>query len=307
MLGKARFTIGFIVGSIVFGSSAFAATTILATNTPSGGYLLCFNSKTKAVTFPGTLSCPSGTKALDLGASWGKDGVQGEQGPEGPQGIQGIPGIQGVRGDTGPQGATGDRGLKGETGAQGIQGIKGSTGDKGATGAQGDTGPRGFTGATGAQGAQGPSGTGSKYYWSKNSSTIDIVADGAINSGSTMVKKIMLTLKSTDVPSGLYKLSGHVIGLWADAADEGSLLQCYFQSSSDYDSNGSQQWGRTSTERKSWNNVDINVSGDWYTSLNSTMYLVCRTSGTLKGLQVLVDLVSVVNGGPIGGSSGSPS
>ena len=82
MLGKARFTIGFIVGSIVFGSSAFAATTILATNTPNGGYLLCFNSKTKAVTYPGTLSCPTGTKALDLGASRGKDGTQGEQGPE---------------------------------------------------------------------------------------------------------------------------------------------------------------------------------------------------------------------------------
>lgn len=280
MLGKARFTIGFIVGSIVFGSSAFAATTILATNTPSGGYLLCFNSKTKAVTYPGTLSCPSGTKALDLGAGWGEDGIDGLQGPVGPQGIQGIPG---------------------------IQGPKGSTGDTGPTGFTGPTGPRGFTGATGPQGAQGPSGTGSKYYWIKNSSSIDIVADGAINSGSTMVKKIMLTLKSTDVPSGTYKLNGYVIGLWADAADEGSLLQCYFQSSSDYDSNGSQQWGRTSTERKSWNNVDINVSGDWSTSLDSTMHLVCRTSGTLKGLQVLVDLVSVVNGGPIGGSSGSPS
>ena len=162
-----------------------------------------------------------------------------------------------------------------------------------------------MTGATGAQGPQGASGTGSKYYWIRNSDPIDIVADGAINSSSAMVKKVMLTLKSTDVPSGTYKLSGYVIGFWADAADEGSLLQCYFQSSSDYDSNGSQQWGRTSTERKSWNNVDINVSGDWSTSLDNSMYLVCRTSGTLKSLQVLVDLVSVVNAGPIGSSSGS--
>jgi len=281
MLGKARFTIGFIVGSIIFGSSAFAATTILATNTPDGGYLLCFNSKTKAVTYPGKLSCPTGTKALDLGAGWGEDGVDGVdgiQGPEGRQGIQGIPG---------------------------IQGPKGSTGDTGPTGLTGPTGPRGLTGATGAQGPQGASGTGSKYYWIRNSDPIDIVADGAINSSSAMVKKVMLTLKSTDVPSGTYKLSGYVIGFWADAADEGSLLQCYFQSSSDYDSNGSQQWGRTSTERKSWNNVDINVSGDWSTSLDNSMYLVCRTSGTLKTLQVLVDLVSVVNSGPIGSSSGS--
>ena len=119
MLGKARFTIGFIVGSIVFGSSAFATTTILATNTPEGGYLLCFNSKTKAVTYPGKLSCPTGTKALDLGAGWGEDGAEGLQGP---QGIQGIPGIQGVKGDTGPQGLTGNTGAQGARGATGAPG-----------------------------------------------------------------------------------------------------------------------------------------------------------------------------------------
>jgi hypothetical protein len=107
MLGKARFTIGFIVGSIVFGSSAFAATTILATNTPSGGYLLCFNSKTKAVTYPGALSCPTGTKPLDLGASKGKDGVDGIPGLRGLQGIQGPKGDTGARGMTGPQGPSG--------------------------------------------------------------------------------------------------------------------------------------------------------------------------------------------------------
>jgi hypothetical protein len=279
MLGKARFTIGFIVGSIVFGSSAFAATTILATNTPSGGYLLCYNSKTKAVTFPGTLSCPNGTKALDLGASRGKDGAQGEQGPQGPQGIQGIPGLQGVRGDTGPKGSTGD------------------------------TGPRGLTGATGAQGPAGPSGasSGGKIYWGVSASPIDIVADGQINSGSQMVRKIMFTLKSSDVPVGYYTLIGHITGNWADSADDGSLVQCYFQNSTFYDSNStSAQWGRASSERKNWNSVEMNVLGDWSTSTDAVMYLVCRTSGTLKGLNVEVDAQSASIAGKLG-SSGSSS
>jgi hypothetical protein len=85
----------------------------------------------------------------------------------------------------------------------------------------------------------------------------------------------------------------------------GSLVQCYFQSSTDYDANGGQQWGRASTERKSWNNVDINILGDWSTSLVNTMYLVCRTSGTLKGLQVEVDLETSSLAGKLTSTSGT--
>ena len=51
-------------------------------NTPEGGYLLCVNSKTKAVKFPNKLSCPSGFKSLELGAK-GEDGVNGEDGVDG--------------------------------------------------------------------------------------------------------------------------------------------------------------------------------------------------------------------------------
>jgi len=308
MLGKARFTIGFIVGSIIFGSSAFAATTILATNTPSGGYLLCFNSKTKAVTFPGTLSCPTGTKALDLGASRGQDGAEGPQGPEGPQGIQGIPGLQGVRGDTGPNGLTGDTGAQGLQGAKGAQGLQGAKGDTGPKGLTGDTGPRGLTGATGAQGPTGATGTssGGKIYWGTSASSIDIVADGQINSGTSMVRKIMFTLKSSDVPVGYYTLIGHITGNWADSASVGSLVQCYFQNSNFYDSNStSAQWGRAASERKNWNSVEMNVLGDWSTSTDTVMYLVCRTSGTLKGLTVEVDAQLASIAGKLGSSGSS--
>lgn len=167
----------------------------------------------------------------------------------------------------------------------------------------------GGEGPQGAQGAQGPAGpagqsVGGKVYWSSNSSTIDIVADGAINSSSAMVRKVMLTLKSSDVPSGYYRLTAHIGGNWADSANTGSLVKCYFQDSSDYDANSTtQQWGGAASERKSWNNVDMNVLGDWSTSLVSSMHLVCKTSGTLKGLRVSVDLESATLAGKVGTGS----
>ena len=60
---------------LVSGISA-QATGIL--NTPTSGYLVCVNSKTKVVTHPGTSTCPKGSKKLILGA----------QGPQGDVGAQ---------------------------------------------------------------------------------------------------------------------------------------------------------------------------------------------------------------------------
>lgn len=77
-----RFFLGLGVGVLFSVTAAYA---INVENTPETGYLLCVNSKTKAVTFPGVLKCPSGSKPLELGA----------QGAEGPMGV------------TGPTGATG--------------------------------------------------------------------------------------------------------------------------------------------------------------------------------------------------------
>jgi len=77
-----RFFLGLAVGVLFSVTAAYA---INADNTPDNGYLLCVNSKTKAVTYPGVLKCPSGSKPLELGA----------QGAEGPMGV------------TGPTGATG--------------------------------------------------------------------------------------------------------------------------------------------------------------------------------------------------------
>lgn len=99
--GTSKFLGGVIVGAIVFSGTAIAFNDYVSDNTPENGYLLCANLKTKAVTFPNKLSCPSGTKALDMGA------VTGVEGPEGEMGPQGFPGLTGSQGATGPKGADG--------------------------------------------------------------------------------------------------------------------------------------------------------------------------------------------------------
>jgi hypothetical protein len=63
--------IGLLVAALVVGGISAQASGVL--NTPSGGYLLCVNSKTKVITHPGTTNCPKGSKKLTIGAS-GKDG-----------------------------------------------------------------------------------------------------------------------------------------------------------------------------------------------------------------------------------------
>jgi hypothetical protein len=243
--GTSKFIAGVFAGVVLFSGSAIALNNYVSDNTAEGGYLLCANNKSKAVTFPNKLSCPTGTTALDLGA------VVGQAGEDGINGSDGWPGPAGAVGPTGPQGPAGPAGLS----------------------------------------------SGGKLYWGVSSSSTDIVADGTINSSTAMVRKIMYTLRSTDLPLGYYKLFAHVSGLWADTARTGSLVECYFQGSDNYNSNSGYKWGLDSIERASWNGVAMNPVGDWSTSLESTMYLVCRTSGTLKGLNVEVEATSMTVAG----------
>lgn len=86
---KYRFVFGFVLGSLVFGTTAYG---ISVNNSPEGGYLLCANMKTKAVTFPGSLKCPSGFKNLELGAQGpaGADGANGVDGSNGANGLNGT-------------------------------------------------------------------------------------------------------------------------------------------------------------------------------------------------------------------------
>ena len=75
------------------------ATGAVLFNTPNTGYLLCVNSVSKSVTYPGTQKCPKGSTPLVLGAQ----GPQGIPGPQGLQGLQGLQGPQGIQGITGTQ------------------------------------------------------------------------------------------------------------------------------------------------------------------------------------------------------------
>jgi hypothetical protein len=124
-LPRVRFIAGFVLGSLVFGTAAYS---VNVSNTPESGYLLCYNTKTKTVTFPGKLSCPSGTKALEIGAQ-GEPGYDGIDGSDGYNGLTGPQGVKGDTGATGPQGVKGDTGATGPQGARGIQGLDGKDGN----------------------------------------------------------------------------------------------------------------------------------------------------------------------------------
>lgn len=77
-----QLVIGFLAGSLISAGAAFATVTLGVSNTPSSGYLVCVDNKTKAVTYPGTLSCPAGKSALELGNKLGVyDGANRFLGP----------------------------------------------------------------------------------------------------------------------------------------------------------------------------------------------------------------------------------
>jgi len=88
--GKSRKPIiGLLVAALVVGGISAQATGVL--NTPSSGYLLCINSKTKVITYPGTSTCPKGSTKLTIGAS-GKDGKTLWNGEKDPENTLGSPG-----------------------------------------------------------------------------------------------------------------------------------------------------------------------------------------------------------------------
>ena len=169
-----------IVAAIVGGISAQASGVL---NSPSGGYLVCINSKTKVVTHPGTTKCPKGNDRLVLGA----------QGAAGPQGLIGATGLNGKDGSDGKDGKTlwnGVRDPESTWGAPGDMFINsvtktlfgpkdlitgwpagvsmiGPKGEQGAIGLTGATGPQG-PGGSGPAGATGPQGPSYKVVSSDN-------------------------------------------------------------------------------------------------------------------------------------------
>jgi Protein of unknown function (DUF1566) len=87
-------SVGFLIIALVVGGISAQAAGLL--NTKSGGYLVCVNSATKAITHPGKSTCPKGSKKLILGAQ----GVAGTNGVSGATGIAGKDGTNGKDGKT---------------------------------------------------------------------------------------------------------------------------------------------------------------------------------------------------------------
>jgi hypothetical protein len=171
-----KFSVGLIVMALLVGGLSAQATGVL--NSPSGGYLICVDSKTKVVTHPGTSSCPKGSKKLVIGAA-GKDGAPGITGAAGLNGTDGKDGKtlwNGVKDPEMTWGAPGDMfinsvtktlfgpkelttgwpagvSMVGPAGAQGPIGLTGATGPQGP-GGSGPAGPAGVAGPAGASGVK---------------------------------------------------------------------------------------------------------------------------------------------------------
>jgi hypothetical protein len=146
-----------LVLALIVGGVGAQATGLL--NTPSGGYLICVNSKTKVVTHPGTSSCPKGSKKLVLGA----------QGPAGAIGLTGATGLSGKDGAAGKDGKTLWNGVKDPESTWGAPGdmfinsvTKTLFGPKNLDGTWpvgvSMIGPAGATGPQGPGGGSGPAG-----------------------------------------------------------------------------------------------------------------------------------------------------
>ena len=162
-------SVGFLIIALVLGGISAQASGLL--NSPSGGYLVCVNSKTKIVTHPGTSSCPKGSKKLVLGAQGvvGADGISGAAGLSGKDGTNGKDGKtlwNGVKDPESTWGAPGDMFINSLTktlfGPKDLatgwpQGVS-MVGPAGAAGPAGPQGPGG-SGPAGATGATGPAGS----------------------------------------------------------------------------------------------------------------------------------------------------
>ena len=136
-------------------------------NTPAGGYLVCVDTKTGAVTHPGTSKCKKGQKRLVLGAQ-GPAGATGTNGQDGLVGASGLPGNNGNTLWTGNGEPSNTLGTPGDSyldlAGKKIHAPKASDGTWplgiSIVGPQGPQGPGGSgpAGPAGPAGSQGPAG-----------------------------------------------------------------------------------------------------------------------------------------------------
>jgi len=223
-------SIGLLVVALIVGGISAHASGVL--NTPSGGYLLCVNSKTKVITYPGKTNCPKGSNRLTIGAS-GKDGKTLWNGEKDPENTLGSPGDMFINSVT--KTLFGPKKLDG-TWPAGVS-MVGTNGGSGAPGAPGASAVAitelSICGASGTSlckvGVQGPGGgtiffvdyndiyptfnyleaapvscEGSSKTWSSDTSFSVAGASGwaarAVGRGQTNTTAIMAAVTATDIP-----------------------------------------------------------------------------------------------------------
>ena len=171
-------------------------------------------------------------------------------------------------------------------GAHGVPGQGGADGQNGRDGAQGPPG---------LPGPQGPAAIGSKSTDYKYLiATKDIVFDGTANSLAQGKRTVMAKIRPSNLPDkGYYQLYAHLQGFWSSSAPTHAILECYFQTETDYlaaqsstTTTGPQRYGAASTEYQNWNIINLDVRGDAsdYSLSLSPIYLVCATTGSISGL-----------------------
>lgn len=157
-------------------------------------------------------------------------------------------------------------------------------------------------GAQGPEGPSGPSGV-SQIKWAQ-SSTFDLVVDGWVSSSQNMSRRVLMHIDgdsvSNSVGNAYVSYSASVRGNWSDSASDGSLIQCYFQSPSDYNANSENSyWGKSEDEYTNWNSIHMTVKSS-YIAEWADVYLVCRTSGTVRNLRAYVEAIAVDSIGDLG-------
>ena len=188
---------GLVIALLVGGITAQATG---ALNTPSGGYLICINSKTKVITHPGTAKCPKGNKSLVLGSQGphgltGATGLSGVDGKDGRDCKDGKTLWNGVKDPENTWGAPGDMFINSVTktlfGPKSLDGtwpvgvsLVGPKGDQGPIGLTGPVGPQG-PGGSGPQGPAGPAGATGPAGTNGSNATLTCAQGGTCVIGDT--------------------------------------------------------------------------------------------------------------------------
>jgi hypothetical protein len=212
-------SVSLLVLALIVGGVGAQATGLL--NTPSGGYLVCVNSKTKVVTHPGTSSCPKGSKKLVLGA----------QGPAGAIGLTGATGLSGKDGAAGKDGKTLWNGVKDPEsiwGAPGDMFINSVTktlfGPKNLDG----TWPVGVSmiGPAGATGPQGPGGVSGPAGPAGSNATLTCAQGGTCVIGDTGPGGGIVFIVQTPTPAAPWRYMEAAPNTWTGVIGDPSIVWC---------------------------------------------------------------------------------